>query len=494
MSDGRGQLNMAHVFHLRSRVSLIAIPAVIGVIAGFVLWGGGAGEFQPVLERRPAGHPQLISVEPLPAMDGEMCEWVPASTQTRMVAALRQEQQALLSQGVGGLVTRSAAASTAEPGTDIELDRAPLRVIRDPYPTFSAVAVDPIRNEIVLQDENLFSIMVYNRLADTPPTATMTEPKRVIGGHDTKIEFNCGLYIDPASGDIYSINNDTVDTMVVFSRQARGNVAPDRELSTPHRTWGITVDEQNQELFLTVQHPPAVVIYPKMAEGNDAPIRMLEGDRTGLEDPHGIALDTKNNWMFVSNHGSVSNNKGGKHFLLRPIVDSSWAIPTAAERRRSVVPGSGRYEPPSITVYPLQASGDTQPLRIIEGPKTQLNWPAGMSLDVEHGELFVANDVGDSILVFRVTDSGNVAPIRVLQGPQTGIKNPTGVFWDAENQELVVSNMGNHSATVYPRTAQGDTAPLRTIRAAPQGKQALAIGNPGAVGYDTKRDEILVPN
>jgi len=36
--------------------------------------------------------------------------------------------------------------------------------------------------------------------------------------------------------------------------------------------------------------------------------------------------------------------------------------------------------------------------------------------------------------------------------------------------------------------------PLRTIRSAPLGKQALAIGNPGAVAYDTKRDEILVPN
>ena len=43
-------------------------------------------------------------------------------------------------------------------------------------------------------------------------------------------------------------------------------------------------------------------------------------------------------------------------------------------------------------------------------------------------------------------------------------------------------------------TADGDVAPLRTIRAAPLGKRALAIGNPGAVGYDSKRDEILVPN
>ncbi len=87
-----------------------------------------------------------------------------------------------------------------------------------------------------------------------------------------------------------------------------------------------------------------------------------------------------------------------------------------------------------------------------------------------------------------------MAPRRVIKGPQTGIKNPTGVFVDLKNEELWVSNMGNHSATVYPLSANGDVAPLRTIRSAPLGKLALAIGNPGAVGYDSKREEILVPN
>jgi hypothetical protein len=36
--------------------------------------------------------------------------------------------------------------------------------------------------------------------------------------------------------------------------------------------------------------------------------------------------------------------------------------------------------------------------------------------------------------------------------------------------------------------------PLRRIRSAPAGQRALVIGNPGAVGYDSKREEILVPN
>jgi DNA-binding beta-propeller fold protein YncE len=117
-----------------------------------------------------------------------------------------------------------------------------------------------------------------------------------------------------------------------------------------------------------------------------------------------------------------------------------------------------------------------------------------MGVDSERGELYVANDSDDSIIVFRVTDSGDVAPRRMIRGPSTGLRNPTGIFVDTKNGELWVSNMGNHRATVYALDAEGNTPPLRTIRSAPADKPALAIGNPGAVAYDSKREEILVPN
>ena len=58
---------------------------------------------------------------------------------------------------------------------------------------------------------------------------------------------------------------------------------------------------------------------------------------------------------------------------------------------------------------------------------------------------------------------------------------------------LLINNAGV-MALPYRRTADGNTPPLRTIRSAPAGKLALSIGNPGAAEYDTRRDEILVPN
>src|SRR5205814_1807663 len=124
----------------------------------------------------------------------------------------------------------------------------------------------------------------------------------------------------------------------------------------------------------------------------------------------------------------------------------TWDIP---DRILDLIPGYGEFHEPSINVYPLKAAGDTPPLRMIQGPKTGLNWPAHISVDVDHQELYVANPVTHEILVFRASDSGNVAPIRVLKGPHTGIKYPHGVFVDTKNDELVVANFGNHSSSHY---------------------------------------------
>jgi DNA-binding beta-propeller fold protein YncE len=401
------------------------------------------------------------------------------------------------------LQSKSASASVPESSEgpiSIRIDRAPVRVLHDPHAAYSAVAVDSARDEIVLQDENLSNIMVYNRLDNTPAGASMTEPKRLIGGRKTGITNNCGVYIDPSNGDIYSITGDIADTMVIFSHEAKGNVPPMRELKTPHRTYGVAADEQAQELFVTINHPPAVLVYRKMAEGTEAPVRILEGNQTRLGDVQGIAVDTKNQLMYVANRGPVSDIREGMGLSGVPIAANgavrNWVIPDVWYEyfRDKFVAGSGKFVQPSVNVYPLQARGNTPPMRMIQGPKTQLDWPAHISLDVEHQELFVANTLSDSVLVFRATGNGDVVPLRVLKGPKTGIKTPHGVFVDEKNQELVVANFGNHAATVYLRTADGDTAPIRKIRSAPEGTPAPMFGNIGALAYDSKRDEILAPN
>jgi DNA-binding beta-propeller fold protein YncE len=370
-----------------------------------------------------------------------------------------------------------------------------VRVIKDPYPAFSAVAVDTKRNEVVLADESLFQIFVYDRFANTP--TSITKPKRVIGGGlKADIEYPAGVYVDRENGDIYLTVNETHDALMIWAREARGDMAPSREVYTPRGTFGIAVDEEAQELYLTGQHESWVTVWKKTAKTDaDSPVRLLQGDRTRLADPHGIALDTKNRVMFVSNYGGTHVTVGGG----KPAPSRGAGRATVRKRANwpagQTVPGSGEHAPPSITVYSMDAQGNTAPLRIIEGPNARLNWPTLLAFDPRRGgELFVANNTGNEILVFSGSANGDVAPLRILKGPKTLIKNPTGVAVDIENDELWVANLGGYTATVYRTTASGDTPPLRVIRSAPPGQPRVLLGNPGAVAYDSKRDQLLVPN
>lgn len=442
------------------------------MIAAVTVLGSGTG--RPLAGAGEVGGPRLIAVEPLADAEGPMCAWSPAGTALRPAAFFQE--------------ARGSTALTTE--------RAAARAIADPYAAFSAVAVDPIRNEVVFADESTFGVMVYDRLTNTPATAAFSEPKRVIRGSNTRIEYMCAVHIDPASGDIYAINNDTHDNVVIYSRDVRGNAPPTRELTIAHSGFGIAVDDRAQEMYVTHQQDSAVTVYKKTAQGEDSPIRLLQGDRTRLADPRSVVVDTTNQRFFVLNHGHFHSNVPGG--VPAQVLGGAGEGGTNEGKVNwpvgDPVPGTGKNLPSSITVYAIGAEGDTPPLYTIEGPNTQLNWPMGLAFDPRRNELFVANDTGHSILVFSATAKGNATPMRVLKGPKTGLKNPTGVALDLQNDELWVANFGDHTATVYKTTAAGDTPPLRTIRSSPAGTPRPFIGNPGALAYDSKRDELLVAN
>jgi DNA-binding beta-propeller fold protein YncE len=412
------------------------------------------------------------------------------ASQLTAVSTLAEAQEAGSQGGAPNSGTRYEARTRM--GT---INRPPARYLKDPYPAFSSIAVNPENDMVVVTDENLFRIVEYSRRDNTPNASTITQPRPVIGGSNTKTEMMCGAYIDPKTLDVYVTNNDTQNWLPVFSREARGNAVPDRMLMTPHRTWGIAADEEKDELYLTVQDPPLVIVYRKSAANNDAPLRTLEGDATQLADPHGIAFDNQRGLMVISNHGH-RRFYGGPAVVTLKQPWSEWINRTddlnSPPRERLL--GAGQFDLPSITIFQKGVSGNTAPVRIIKGPKTQLNWPSHVAVHEARGEIFVANDADDAVLVFKVTDNGDIAPTRVIKGSRAQIKNPTGLTVDQRNNELWVTSMGNYTITVFPVAASGNAQPLRTIRGGPPDKVALMIGNPGAVGYDRKRQEILVPN
>jgi hypothetical protein len=124
----------------------------------------------------------------------------------------------------------------------------------------------------------------------------------------------------------------------------------------------------------------------------------------------------------------------------------------------------------AILTFRGGAAGKEAPIRIIQGPHTQLESPDfGISVDPVNNEIYVAEH--DHILVFPRTANGDVAPIRVLAGPKTQLKNTQGYMGlrgigaDWVHNVLVVSGyyQGKGHILIFNRTANGDTAPLRVI-------------------------------
>jgi DNA-binding beta-propeller fold protein YncE len=430
-----------------------------------------------------AGAARLVSVT---EMQAGMCTMPPDPSEARAdwidrwqqneVLRRQLEQQptmllAALAQGVPERQTTPERRRIEQLPALREITRKPVpRVLGDTYPTFTAIGVNTALNEIVIQDNNLWSTWIFSRTDNAAaPAAPPSKPKRIIQGEATHIQFNNGVYVDPKNGDIYSVESDTGDKMVVFDVEAGGNATPKRILNTPHRVYGIAVDEAREELYITVENPAEIVVYKKTAQGDDQPLRRIAGPRTRLDAPHGIVVDEKNQLLYVNHWGQAADFR---------------------------TPGTGQFLDPGINVYPLGASGDVAPVRIIEGSRTQLNWPGNMALDPQSGDLYVANDMGHSVLVFTGMTyvRGNVPPTRVIKGDRTKMLNPTGVAVDVMNQELWVSNLGSASAVAFPLKANGNVAPLRVVRAAPDGHRNLTFGRTAAVAYDTNREEILVPN
>src|SRR5207244_3131159 len=99
---------------------------------------------------------------------------VTALMMLRLAAAVPQEVRSRIS---AAFQVRTRAGN---------VDKKPARFIKDPNPAFSSIAVNAENNMVVMTDENLFRIVEYSRLDNTPPTARFTEPKRFIGGDQTR--------------------------------------------------------------------------------------------------------------------------------------------------------------------------------------------------------------------------------------------------------------------------------------------------------------------
>jgi DNA-binding beta-propeller fold protein YncE len=135
------------------------------------------------------------------------------------------------------------------------------------------------------------------------------------------------------------------------------------------------------------------------------------------------------------------------------------------------------------------ANGNAKPTRIIAGQTTRVSRTMhGIFYDPKHDEIVVPVALGGAVLALPGGANGGDPPLRVLQGPHTELVQPDTLYVDVAHDEMIVDS-GNDSLLVFPRTASGDTAPIRKI-AGPK----THIRNIYGMSVDSVHNVIVVGN
>lgn len=168
-------------------------------------------------------------------------------------------------------------------------------------------------------------------------------------------------------------------------------------------------------------------MFARSASGNVAPSRTIEGQSTNLSRTmHGLAYDDTNDEIIV------------------PVALGG-----------------------ALLVFRGDASGETPPIRVIQGTRTRMVRPQTVAVDAKNDEILTADPSMRSVLVFDRRANGNVAPKRVISGPKTGLLDIVGVAVDPVRNVIVASSRkGREGPTgifVFDRMADGDVPPRAFI-------------------------------
>src|SRR5437762_12697776 len=227
------------------------------------------------------------------------------------------------------------------------------------------------------------------------------EPKRRLAGPKTNLALPCGVAVSPGVQEMFAVSGDGQD-INIFPLTAEGKSAPAREIHVPHASGGVSFDNKHDEIYITTEHANRISVYSRKADGDDDPLRIIQGPNTSLADPHGIYVDADRNESLVTNHGNWRKTRTGEAFALHG--DSKFAFMRGSFSHPGPVEplgrSSGKFMPPTIMVFSRTADGDAGPLETVQAARTRLSIAVGISRDPEAGDDVVSNSGDNAILCY----------------------------------------------------------------------------------------------
>jgi hypothetical protein len=245
--------------------------------------------------------------------------------------------------------------------------------------------------------------------------------------------------------------------VAAFARLADGSAEPTRRIEgqttllgrTMH---GIEYDEVNDEIIVPQQFAQAIMVFRGGANGPEQPIRVIQGSRTQLSEPDRMALDPVNDEIYVPDAGKIlvfPREADGNVAPIRVLegIDGRVAIDTENDL---LVSGSDR----GIFIFERTAQGKAKPLRVIKGPDVLLRGLRAVRVYPPRGLIFAAirgqDDKAPYVGVWNIhEDDGNVPPRWTFAGPGEVLVKPFGMALDTKNQTVIVSDMKMNSVLSF---------------------------------------------
>jgi hypothetical protein len=178
---------------------------------------------------------------------------------------------------------------------------------------------------------------------------------------------------------------------------------------------------------------PQIAVFPRLGDGNAQAVRRIEGQKTMLaRSMHSIVYDAAHDEIIVPNSfaHSVMTFRGGAAGEEAPIrviqglktglvyTDQLDADPVHNEIFVPMRGPNGGV----IYVFDRTAQGNVAPIRILEGPDVGVSGN-GIAVDPDH-DLLLAGGRG-GLRIFTRTASGNTKPLRIITGgPKSGTTGP----------------------------------------------------------------------
>jgi len=234
--------------------------------------------------------------------------------------------------------------------------------------------------------------------------------------------------------DEFYVGNPFAQAVLTFRGGADGQEGPIRIIQGPktmlENVDTLEIDVVNNEII--VPEGDNVLVFPMTANGDVAPTRVLRGGRTmGWRAGNGIAVDPIHNVLVTD--GTLTGDNVG------------WQ--TAYRRGRE-----------SILIFDRTANGETKPLRVIRGPNTGIHGIRQMQIQPTGGWIIISQITdggvpepeGTFVGVWSINDSGDVPPRWKIEGkPSNIMKKPRGVALNPKNKELIVSDMRLNSVLTF---------------------------------------------